>query len=178
MNCDLVPNRVLQLGSGRKYRAGAVNVDITSDTSPDIVHDLNVTPWPFEADSFDEVHAYDVVEHLVDTVSVLEEMYRVSRSGALLHLTVPHYSSCGAFVDPTHRRFFAYRTFDYFLESHELNFYSRCRISYDCRQLVFEPTLVNKIVHRLAGRYPDAYERRWAGIFPAWFLYVRLRVEK
>jgi len=37
---------------------------------------------------------------------------------------------------------------------------------------------VNKLVRRLANRYPAAYERRWTWIFPAWFLYFELEVVK
>jgi hypothetical protein len=33
-------------------------------------------------------------------------------------------------------------------------------------------------VWRLANRYPAAYERRWAWIFPAWYLYFELEVDK
>ena len=36
----------------------------------DVVHDLNSMPWPFGNDTFDEVHAYDVIEHLHDVVRI------------------------------------------------------------------------------------------------------------
>ena len=45
-------------------------------------HDLNCVPWPFADDTFEEVHAYDVLEHLEDVVRALEEIYRISRHGA------------------------------------------------------------------------------------------------
>ena len=44
--------------------------------------------------------------------------------------------------------------------------------------LMFQPSLTNRVVRRLANRYPAAYEQRWAWIFPAWFLYFELRVVK
>jgi hypothetical protein len=43
---------------------------------------------------------------------------------------------------------------------------------------MFQPTLANKIVRRLANRYPLQYEQRWTWMFPAWFLYFELRVIK
>jgi len=43
---------------------------------------------------------------------------------------------------------------------------------------VFQPTLTNKVVHRLANRYPKEYEERWAWMFPAWFLYFELEALK
>ena len=35
-------------------------------------------------------------------------------------------------------------------------------------------TLVNKVVWRLASRFPSQYERRWAWMFPARYLYLRI----
>ena len=46
---------VLNLGCGRKHRPDAINLDVTGDTAPDIVHDLNQVPWPFPDDRFTEV---------------------------------------------------------------------------------------------------------------------------
>ena len=91
---------VLNLGCGRKRREGAVNVDCTTRTSPDVVHDLNVRPWPFPNDAFAEVFAFDVLEHLEDVVAAMEELHRVCRNGARVEITVPHFSSANAFTDP------------------------------------------------------------------------------
>jgi hypothetical protein len=66
----------LVIGAGhiRKPRLRRINgpeewedptyLDINPDTDPDVVHDLNNYPWPFDAASFDEIHAYDIIEHL------------------------------------------------------------------------------------------------------------------
>jgi hypothetical protein len=43
---------------------------------------------------------------------------------------------------------------------------------------MFSSSLINKLVWRLANRYPGTYERRWAWIFPAWYLYFELEVQK
>jgi SAM-dependent methyltransferase len=168
----------LNLGSGRRYEPSAVNVDVTPDTQPDVVHDLNRRPWPFADDRFDEVEMRDVLEHLDDTISTLEEIHRVCRPGALVHIIVPHYSSNGAFTDPTHKRFFALASFDYLTAGHPNNFYTRARFSRVGGSLVFRPGLLNKVVWRLANRFPVAYEERWAWMFPAWFISISLRVEK
>lgn len=171
-------SRALNLGCGRKRRADAVNVDITSDTAPDVVHDLDVRPWPFPDGWFREVYAQDVIEHLDDTVAVMEELHRVCANGAIVHITLPHFSSANAFTDPTHRRFFGVRSFDYFTGEHEHGYYSRAKFKRLARQLVFEPSIVNKVVHRLARWQPARYEHRWAWIFPAWFLSFQLEVVK
>ena len=170
--------RKLCLGSGRKRQPDAVNVDIVSSTTPDIVHDLNRTPWPLPDNQFDECSAYDVIEHLDNTVTTMEEIHRVCRDGAIARITVPHFSCGNAFADPTHRHYFSCFSMNYFTGEHEFSFYSDRRFKPRAKQIVFAPTLSNKLIHRLANRFPAEYERRWAWIFPAWFLHFELEVVK
>ena len=170
--------RVLHLGAGEKYRPDAVNVDLVAATGPDLVHDLDVHPWPLPDGHFREVLAYDVVEHLDDVVRAMEEIHRVCADGAVVKITVPHYSCANAFTDPTHRHYFSVRSFDYFTGANEFGFYTDRKFRAKSALIVFHQTLLNKLVRRLANRYAATYERRWAWIFPAWFLYFELVVVK
>lgn len=172
------PARILHLGCGLKRIEGAVNVDLVASTGPDVVHDLDDRPWPFETGSFDEVLAYDVVEHLEDVVAAMEEIHRVSADGAVVKLTVPHFSCANAFTDITHRHFFSWFSFHYFTGENEFPFYTAARFRRQVSKIVFTHTLVNRLVWQLANRWPAAYERRWAWLFPAWFLYFELAVTK
>ncbi len=158
--------------------SGAVNVDISPDVGADVVHDLGSTPWPLPSDAFREVHAFDVIEHLDDILKTMGEIHRVCRPGARVFITVPHFSSANAFTDPTHRHQFSYFSFDYFGDAHGLAFYSTARFARRHAQIVFYPSLGNKVVHRLANRSPAVYERRWAWMFPAWFLSIQLEALK
>ncbi len=169
---------VLNLGSGLKPMAGAVNLDVSASTHPDIVHNLDVAPWPFHPSTFDEIHAYDVIEHLDNTLVTMEEIHRISRPGAVVHITVPHFSSANAFTDPTHRHYFGYYSFHYFTGGSAFPFYSSATFRRRSLQLVFHPTLLNRLVWRVAARWPAAYERGWAWILPAWFISVELEVIK
>ncbi len=169
---------VLNLGSGKKPREGAVNVDVTARTGPDLVHDLDVAPWPLPDGHFTEVHAYDVVEHLEDVVQTMEEIHRICTPGARVYITVPHFSSANSFTDPTHRHFFSARSMLYFTNEHELGFYSTARFRQRNALIVFQPSLVNRLVRRLANRFIVPYEERWAWVFPAWFLYFELEALK
>ncbi len=170
----------LNLGSGNKQISEAINLDRTAATRPDVVHDLNVRPWPFDDNQFSEILAYDVIEHLDDIVATMEEIHRIARPGAIIRITVPHFSCANAFTDPTHKHYFGKFSFDYFTGGGTFDFYTtvRFRIHNPERQIVFHHSLVNKIVWRLANRFPEEYERRWAWIFPAWFLYFELEVVK
>ena len=171
-------NGVLNLGCGRRKIDGAVNVDISTRVGADLVHDLSVLPWPLPSNAFREVHAQDVIEHIDDTLGVMQEIHRVCAGGAHVHIVVPHFSSANAFTDPTHRRHFSAFSFDYFDPSHALGFYSQAHFKRVRTQIVFYPTLTNKIVHRLANRRPQSYERRWAWMFPAWFMSIELEAVK
>jgi len=169
---------ILNLGCGNKYVQGAINLDVTGASRPDVVHNLNQRPWPFANDSFEKLLAYDVIEHLEDISATMEEIQRICRPGAIVHITVPHFSSANAFADPTHRHFFSKFSMDYFTSGHPTKFYSQARFVVRTARIQFYPTLVNKVVHRLANHYPEKYEKRWAWIFPAWFMSYELEVVK
>jgi len=175
---ELLKKEVLNLGCGLKHYPNAINLDVTTDTRPDVVHDLNVSPWPFPDGRFREVLAYDVVEHLDDVITAVEEIHRICRTGAIVKITVPHFSCRNAYTDPTHRHFFSCSSFDYLTGDNDFGFYTKARFKKRRMQLVFVPTLMNKVVWRIANRYPEAYEQRWAWLFPAWFLYFELEVLK
>lgn len=76
----------------------------------DVVHDLETLPWPFADDAFDEVHAYEVLEHLGTQgdyrafFAHFGEIYRILKPGGLLVATVPEWDSVWAWGDPSHRR--------------------------------------------------------------------------
>jgi SAM-dependent methyltransferase len=170
--------QILNLGCGLKKVEGALNVDLCPDVAPDLVHDLNLIPWPFNDSQFSEVLAYDVLEHCDDVIAALDEIHRICRNGSVVRITVPHFSCANAFTDPTHRHYFGWSSFHYVTGEHELSFYTRKRFRRRVSQLIFLPSWTNKFVHRLANRYPDTYEQRWAWIFPAWFIYFELEVIK
>lgn len=158
--------------------AGALNVDRIAGRGADLVHDLDSVPWPIKDACFERIVATDVLEHLADIVAAMEEIHRIGQPNAIVSITVPHYSCSNTFTDPTHRRAFGFFSFDYFTGESALDFYTGIRFRRRHVSLIFTPTPVNKIVSRLANRYPARYERRWAWMFPAWFLYLELEVIK
>lgn len=109
----------LQLGCGDYPLDGAVNHDLTKHADHvDVTHDLNVLPWPWENNEFTRIVAIDVFEHLrIDIQEWLDECWRILTPGGKLELRVPYYAHENAFTDPTHRRFFTAKTFDYWDKS-------------------------------------------------------------
>ena len=169
---------VLNLGCGEKHLNRAINLDRVAAVNPNIVHDIDNFPWPFAENQFNEVLAYDILEHCSDNVATMEEIYRVCQSGAVVRITTPHFSSANSFTDPTHRHHFGFFSFHYFTGEHDFDFYTDKKFRRRHAQIVFHPGLVNMLIWRLANRYPQAYERRWAWMFPAWFMNFELEVVK
>lgn len=108
--------RTVNLGCGESPLEGAVNVDLYS-SSADVRHDLNTRPYPFPDDSFDVVHAMNVIEHLHDVIGAMEEIHRISARGGIVHIRVPHFRSACLYEDLTHVKGFAWRSFDIFTEA-------------------------------------------------------------
>ena len=85
-------------------------LDNNPDHKPDIIHDLKTLPLPFEDNSFDEIHAYEVLEHLYqqgDYISFFAEFteyYRILKPSGLMFITVPKPNSVWALGDPSHTR--------------------------------------------------------------------------
>jgi len=82
----------LNLGCGEHHKEGYVNLDWQPLTAPDISHDLNQLPYPFEENVFDLVEAYHVLEHLDKPFAVMGELHRILKPDAELHIKVPHFS--------------------------------------------------------------------------------------
>jgi len=103
----------LNLGCGSDYRQGYVNVDRIPGVA-DVVHDLNVFPYPWPDNSADEIVARHVLEHLEDIRKVMDELWRILKPGGQLLIYVPHFSHFQALTHPEHRHAFHYNSFQMF----------------------------------------------------------------
>jgi predicted SAM-dependent methyltransferase len=113
---DLAKKR-LHLGCGRTIMPGWVNLDMMPGMGVDVAHDLDrcdVTPLPFEADTFDEFLASHLFEHLRNPLPFMQELHRIAKPGAMATFRVPYGSSDDAMEDPTHVRLCFLNTFGFF----------------------------------------------------------------
>src|SRR4051794_18215857 len=98
----------LNLGCGFQKLDGFVNVDADALCKPDVQHDLEKTPWPFEDDSVDMFYACHVLEHLGGTardwLAIWKEIWRVAKPDAMIEIYVPHPRHNNFLIDPTHVR--------------------------------------------------------------------------
>lgn len=109
----------LNLGCGSQHVPGYVNVDKSGN--PDVLHDLEIFPWPWEDNSVEEVLLYNVLEHLGETteiyLGILKELYRICTTDAKIHIHVPHPRHDDFINDPTHVRMITPDSFSLFSKS-------------------------------------------------------------
>jgi SAM-dependent methyltransferase len=106
-------NMKLHLGCGNDIRIGYINLDMVALNGVDVTHDLSRFPYPFDDNTFDEIVAIDVIEHLPNTIKVMEELYRICQNGAKVIINVPYWNHRVAYGDVTHARVFDFSSFDY-----------------------------------------------------------------
>lgn len=70
--------KILDIGCGNNKMKGAIGIDRVALPEVDIVHDLNSFPYPFEDNTFDEIYAAHIVEHLDSIIRVMEELHRIA----------------------------------------------------------------------------------------------------
>ena len=113
MNYLDVTNVKIDLGAGADKRPGYLGVDQLDLPGVDIVCNLS-EGIPLQDNSVEAVSSSHFLEHIADTVGLMEEIYRVCKPNALVEIKVPYFTSIGAFKDPTHVSFFTERTWEYF----------------------------------------------------------------
>jgi SAM-dependent methyltransferase len=95
---------------GRENWSGLVTVDFNADHGCDVEHDISKLPLPFEDDSADEMHAYEVMEHVGQQgdwrffFDQWSDIWRVLKPGGHFLGTSPHWSNAWAWGDPGHTR--------------------------------------------------------------------------
>ena len=104
-------NKAKQLAHpDRKGWEDLVTLDIDSSCEPDVVWDLEHMPLPFEDNTFEEIHAYEVLEHIGKQgdwrgfFAQFTEFHRILKPGGRLFAAVPTWDSDWAWGDPGHTR--------------------------------------------------------------------------
>lgn len=130
----------LNLGCGKDYKEGWINLDFNKNIKADIYANLT-KKLPFKSNKFDIILMDNVLEHIKreNLFKFLEDINRISKDKAILKIYVPHYSSMYALRHLTHYNFFGIGTFDIFLERNLFNGerYSNLRYKIKKQELLF-----------------------------------------
>ena len=116
-----IPRRELLLGCGanktkklchpdHKDWTNLTTLDFTDIHEPDIVHDISKIPLPFDDNTFDEIHAYEVMEHVGQQgdwkffFDQWSDLWRILKPGGYFFGSSPLWNSAWAWGDPGHTR--------------------------------------------------------------------------
>ena len=119
----------MNLGSGKDYRAGYLNLDVNPSLKPDVLLDLaTVVELPVSVESpvygeitlkpgqFEEILAIDVLEHVQNLRQLMTNCLQLLKEGGRLAVLVPYDLSLGAWQDPTHVRAFNENSWQYYTD--------------------------------------------------------------
>lgn len=109
----------LDIGCGANKNPGFVGIDMLDLPGVDIVHDLEVFPWPgLDDECVLMATASHVLEHINPHkgvfIAFMDEVWRVLKTGGQFAFVVPHGESPGYIQDPTHCNMLNETTMHYF----------------------------------------------------------------
>ena len=107
----------INLGSGKDYKAGWLNLDVLDRAQPDLVLDLGQpTVLPLQASTSyggpvllveggaELIYANNVLEHVPDLPELMGNCLRLLKTGGSFIIEVPYEHAATAWQDPTHLR--------------------------------------------------------------------------
>ncbi len=171
--------KILDVGGGYHKYPGSESIDANPLTKPDILHDLNIYPWPIKDNEYDMVYTSHVLEHLDDPKKAIEEIWRITKSDGKVIIKVPHFSSRLAWTDIEHKRAFSINMLRTFEKQYDSLIPRKVRFSVEKIRLRWQPRIdkellpayvrkyvpiinfVNSIITFLANLNVDLCERIW-----------------
>lgn len=164
-------NKILDLGCGKKKVPGAIGIDYKPTPGVDVVHDLNVFPYPFNNSQFDIVYIRDTLFLLNDPVRVMEEVYRVCRPGGEVVVVQPYFRSVWGHVDPRFKSFGTVHSFALYDPNDEIcKRYEYSQAKFLTKKITFNDgqrcRWLTGLVTKFANRYPKQYELYVSHYYP------------
>ncbi len=172
----------LNLWCGKDILPGYIHMDLLDLPWVDVQHDLEVFPYPFEDNTFDEIYCSHVLEHVSDLTKTMQELIRISKNGGVIKVKVPYFANPNGRSDPTHHRLFTSNTFNYYKKDCFYNdmdiTISDYRIHFFSNMKYFKSDPINIIPDAIINLFPKIYERFFAYIFPSVEIHFLLAVNK
>lgn len=152
----------LNLGCGDKPDKGFVNVDIRKADGVDLVHNLNVFPYPFPNASADYIKMCHVLEHLEKPLLVLKECHRILKRGGMLWIEVPQFTKPGALTYFGHLHYFDFRTMNT-LKNYNTAVCNDFTFEIKNVYLIFRHKILNRVFNKMKSKYTNTILKH---IFP------------
>lgn len=112
----------LDVGCGFNKQPGFTGMDKRDVKGVDIVHDIEIMPWPIADNECDIILMSHVMEHIKPwlSIDIMNECHRCLAPGGQLWLSMPYANSFGYCQDPTHCNPWNEATFTYFITGEPL----------------------------------------------------------
>lgn len=180
----------IDVGCGSSKLDGFIGIDSLKLDGVDIVHDLNITPWPFESSSAKQIVFCHSLSHLDKISKILIECHRILVPGGRLEILAPHFSSDNYFTDPTHKTSIGLRSMNYFVNNVNFDYcyipkenlfelieshfsFRECNTSWR-HKTKFNPLRIMGI-ENFFNKIPRLYEKFFCSIMPASEVYFVLK---
>jgi len=156
----------INLGCGKDYRPGWINVDFNREVKTDVCADFT-KKLPFKNNYADVVLMDNVLEHIRPDkfFFFLEELHRICKNKAKLYIYTPHFSGMYALKHLAHYKCFGIGTFDVLRPEKTFNGerYTKARFRLNEEKLLFfHHNLANfKIASNLPINWLFNFDRTW-----------------
>ncbi|MDI6721716.1 MAG: methyltransferase domain-containing protein, partial [Candidatus Aenigmarchaeota archaeon] len=88
----------LDIGCGDKKNENSIGIDVERTPDTDVLASAD-SFLPFKDGAFDEIFCYHILEHSEDLLFTMNEIWRISKNNARIHIRVPYFESVYAFSD-------------------------------------------------------------------------------
>jgi len=182
----MTKQKKLNLGCGWDKKEEFINCDLHKEVNPDMIVDLEKS-LPFKDNEIDYILIDNVLEHITKQIKLINEMWRVCKSGAIILIKVPHYAHCGAWEDLTHKHPFAYRSLNFVCPEtlSKKEFYTNASYEYGiARFKIIKRKFLFSRLYRLLGisffanKHPAIFEQFFAYHFAPHQILFKLEVLK
>ncbi|MDA7441024.1 methyltransferase domain-containing protein [Candidatus Pseudothioglobus singularis] len=157
----------LNIGCGNKRVNGYLGVDKNRCEAADYICDIENEKLPFEDNTIEAIILDNVIEHFYDIPKVINELVRVSKSGTVITIITPHFSSLTSWIDPTHIHHLSYFSFDHFEKTSNPQNYMEQMIRIKHKKLSFGGGVLGLTARLIFKLSPKKYEKKYCFIFRA-----------
>ena len=164
--------KYLDIGCGKRKVPGAIGLDFNQNLSADVVHDLNIFPYPFKDEEFDKVYIIDTLILLENPVSVMEEVYRICKKNRRVVIVNPYFRSVWAHVDPWFKTFCTTHSFSFYDPNDTIcTRYEYSSARFATEKIIFDEHLdsrglIKRCIIMIANYSPRKYELYLSHLFP------------
>lgn len=132
IGCGTNHTKQLMYAGKSEWTGALTTMDMNPNCGADIVWDMEVRPLPFNTDTFDEIGAYNCMEHWGKQgdwrgwFDEMAEYHRILKPGGIMGILVP--IGQDALADPGHTRFFQSNYFGFLSQA----FYEQNEVKKTC----------------------------------------------